>query len=88
MYSMPNGVQEQDVKEGASGGGSGEWVVQVRGTGSEGRRTGGGGIFCGNGVGRHREGKNVFVESDMARNDNFPGGKVEASVSFLFAWVP
>ena len=25
MYSMPNGVQEQDVKEGASGGESGEW---------------------------------------------------------------
>ena len=25
MYSMPNGVQEQDVEEGASGGESGEW---------------------------------------------------------------
>ena len=25
MYSMPNGVQEQDVEEGASGGKSGEW---------------------------------------------------------------
>ena len=25
MYSMPNGVQEQNVEEGASGGESGEW---------------------------------------------------------------
>ena len=25
MYSMPNGVQEQDVEEGESGGESGEW---------------------------------------------------------------
>ena len=25
MYSMPNGVQEQDAEEGASGGESGEW---------------------------------------------------------------
>ena len=25
MYSMPNGVQEQDVEEGASGGESCEW---------------------------------------------------------------
>ena len=25
MYSMPNGVQEQNVDEGASGGESGEW---------------------------------------------------------------
>ena len=25
MYSMPNGVQEQDIEEGARGGESGEW---------------------------------------------------------------
>ena len=29
MYSMPNGVQEQNVEEGASGGESGEWHSDV-----------------------------------------------------------
>ena len=29
MYSMPNGVQEQDIEEGASGGKSGEWHLDA-----------------------------------------------------------
>ena len=37
MYSMPNGVQEQNIEEGVSGGESGEWHLdaQERGDGDE-----------------------------------------------------